>query len=1007
MAGSGVPKLVFQAGPRAGQEMELTRPDIVVGRDASADLVIESPAVSRRHARIYRDNGQILVQDLGSSNGTFLNDVRLEAPAALRPGDVLRMGRAVSMTFVVPAPEGEATAEEEAPTRQESAPAVQAPTMLAEALPVAAVGLPPRLVLTIAGGEPQAVELVQPRVRLGRAADNDVVIASPIVSGHHAVLERGEDGYRLQVEPGAANPVLVQGVPVEGEHTLHDGDVLRIGSLDPGVMVTLLYQAPAEAALGVRSRPIAFGERSQLQFGRDPSNDVVLESPTVSRYHAVVERVGQRYRVRDQRSANGTFVNDQRVDGEAWLKAGAALRIGPYRFVLGQDELAQFDESGGLQVQVLGLNKWVRKDLNLLKDISVLLRPREFAVVVGQSGGGKSTLVDAIAGYRPASHGRVLVNGVDIYKHFDAVRSQIGFVPQKDIIHTELTVYQALDYSARMRMPTDTSREERHQRVMEVLQDLDLVHRKDVQISGLSGGQQKRVSIGVELLTRPGLFFLDEPTSGLDPGTETALMHLMRRLADQGRTIVLITHATKNVMLADKVLFLARGGYLAWFGPPEEALRYFDQYRSERDRRTRPMEFDEIYAVLDDSAKGKAEDWAQRYQASEAYRDYVVEPLKALGQNVAAGAATAAPAATPVKPAPKQKSRRVSAARQFAILSSRNIKILSRDKSGLVLMLASAPLVGMLSVVLALIMGRDLYSYDDGNMANAIITMFHPAIFAVMIGALAMVREFVKESEIFKRERLVNLRVLPYVLSKVWMAALLALYQALAYTIINRLAFNLPGGLTEWLLMYVTLTLATLAGMTLGLFASAVAPNANTAPLLVILLIIPQVVLGGALIAVPAAASAPTSARWGFEAMVAISGAGSDVAADACWELPEEERNALSLEEKEARGCTCMGLAALDQASCDFPGLGKFDDPALHEPPPADPTQWQIARTTAVSKAEALIGRFHDDFGWTFVDKDSSSDYTRKLATAWGGQLVIIGVLFTLIMVAMTRKGRK
>ncbi len=146
---------------------------------------------------------------------------------------------------------------------------------------------------------------------------------------------------------------------------------------------------------------------------------------------------------------------------------------------------------------------------------------------------------------------------------------------------------------------------------MEVLDNLDLAHRKDVQISGLSGGQQKRVSIGVELLTKPGLFFLDEPTSGLDPGTETALMQLMRRLADQGRTIVLITHATKNVMLADKVVFLARGGYLAWFGPPEEALEYFDTFRPERARRAGTMEFDEIYAVLDDPSQGKPEDWAE------------------------------------------------------------------------------------------------------------------------------------------------------------------------------------------------------------------------------------------------------------------------------------------------------------------------------------------------------------------------------------------------------------
>ncbi len=166
---------------------------------------------------------------------------------------------------------------------------------------------------------------------------------------------------------------------------------------------------------------------------------------------------------------------------------------------------------------------------------------------------------------------------------------------------------------------------------MEVLKDLDLEHRKDIQISRLSGGQQKRVSIGVELLTKPGLFFLDEPTSGLDPGTETSLMQLMRRLADQGRTIVLITHATKNVMLADKVIFLARGGYLAWFGPPDEALEYFQDYGSDRDRRSGSMEFDQIYAILEEPSKGSPQDWGKRYKSHAAYQKYVIQPLQQKG----------------------------------------------------------------------------------------------------------------------------------------------------------------------------------------------------------------------------------------------------------------------------------------------------------------------------------------------------------------------------------------
>ncbi len=1087
-----LPKLIILEGPVPGTEIELERREFIIGRDSQADLVIPSPAVSRRHARLFWQDGQCLVEDLGSSNKTYLNEQLLDVAKPLKSGDSLRLGGAIRLSYVVTdgldeltVIPGAAAPPSVSLTREEAAPSGETRTLTAPESP-SDFSQPPQLVVTVAGGETRSFPLVKDQISLGRHAENDVVIASPIVSGRHAVLEKGGQGYKLKVLPNATNPIYYHGAPVNGELALHDGDALRIGSQDPGLMVTLFYHWPAESMLEGLSGEILFGDKDQLQLGRDATNDVILGSVAVSRFHASVERVGQRYRVRDLHSTNGTFVNDQRIEAETWLKAGDTIRIGPYRLVVGENRLAKFDETHGLRVEVLGLNKWVRPNLNLLKDISLIFEPREFVVVVGQSGGGKSTLVDAIAGYRPASHGQVLVNDVDIYRHFDAIRNEIGFVPQRDIIHTELTVYQALDYAARLRMPADTTNEERHQRVMEVLQDLDLTHRKDVQISGLSGGQQKRVSIGVELLTRPGLFFLDEPSSGLDPGTETALMHLMRRLADQGRTIILITHATKNVMLADKVVFLARGGYLAWFGPPDEALKYFNEYRSERDRRDRPMEFDEIYAVLDDPAKGKAEDWAKRYLESPIYQAQIIEPLRALGRKVGdalpVGAPSAAPAAAPEKPvikpaAPAQRNK-VSGLRQFGILSSRNVKILTRDRISLFLMLASAPLVAMVDVLLAVVLGRDLFSYTDGNMGNAVITLFQPSIFAIMVGALAMTREFVKEADIFRRERLVNLKVAPYVLSKLWVAILLALYQAAAFTVIHYLAFKVPGGWLEFLLMYVTLVLASLAGMTLGLFASAIAPNANAAPLLVILLIVPQVVLGGALIPIPSVVSAPTSTRWSFEALTSISGAGSDLAADSCWILPEDVRDEMSLDEKEARGCRCLGLNALDPESCSFPGLGSYYDPVLDEPepvepealgdpppepeaptapqPPANPTdqvamgqflldlqayqtevdqiqadyrtalsdyqdkadayktaatdyqealaEWEIGRNTAVSKAEGLLGRFHEDFGWAFVDKGDASAYWSKLFAAWGVQAAIIMILLAVILVAIYRK---
>jgi ABC-type multidrug transport system ATPase subunit len=941
--------LVVQQGPEPGRKIDLADGEIVIGRDPSANIVFDSTAVSRQHARLRVDDRSVWLEDLGSSNGTYLNGEKIQSRTALKNGDQVSLGRSVVLELgCIPQPGGMATAVLNKATVIETgtngAAAGLRKTILGEAPEIAEQ--PAQLEVTIAGGKPVLFTLNKETITIGRLEGNDIAIPSPIVSRELAILRQTNPGYSLEMLPQVTNPILLEGRPLSGSHLLRHGEQMRIGGQDPGVMVTLRFLNPSEEARPPK-KMVNFAGKERITIGRDPENDVVLASPRVSRYHAQIERVGQRYRVTDLRSANGTFVNDQRIEGTTWLQPSDTIRIGTNRFVVGDTGLSRVDDSGGLRVEAVGLNKWVRKDLNLLKDISLVFQPREFVVIVGQSGGGKSTLVDAIAGYRPASQGKVLVNGIDAYRNFDAVRNDIGYVPQKDIIHMELTVYQALHYAAQLRMPADTTPAERHQRIMQVLEDLDLTHRKDVQISGLSGGQQKRVSIGVELLTQPGLFFLDEPTSGLDPGTETALMHLMRRLADQGRTIMLITHATKNVMLADKVVFLARGGYLAWYGPPDEALAYFDQYRSERDRRARPIEFDEIYAILDDPSRGKAADWAKRYQEHPAYQKYITQPLDALGHSLPAAdgqaksfsrpSAAPQPAAQRIKTARQTSGSKVSGLRQFFILSARNARILIRDRPSLVLMLAVAPILSMLDVILSFVLGRDLFSFQNGNVASVVTSLFMPIMYSVMVGALAQMREFVKESEIYKRERLVNLKVLPYVLSKVWVAALLGLYQAFVYTAVHYLAFKMPGGVTEFLAIYATLYLATLAGMMLGLASSALAPNANAVPLIVILFLVPQFVLGGAMIPVPSYISAPTSARWAFEALLAITGPGSDVARDSCWALPESVRDDMSLEDKLARGCTCMGIAALKEGSCDFPGIGKSYDPVIDQAEPVEP----------------------------------------------------------------------
>lgn len=917
---TGAAILQVERGLPQPQTFSLGAGEVIVGRTSPAGIVVSNPEVSRQHCRITFDGNNYYIDDLNSSNGTCVNGARIHERTLLQNGDRIILGSQVMILFQKPA---------HTPAQPDST--------IMERKPPGGYALdgqgPASLIVRVAGQPASTYALKDDHTTIGRADDNQVVIQSPVVSRHHASIERTPKGYALLVSPETTNTLSCQGQPVAGQRLLQHGDILRIDSREPGLMVSICFQQPSQAPASQRVQSIRFGEKEKLSFGRDPGNDVVIDMPVISRYHAQVERVGRRYFVTDLNSTNGTFLNNERVTQKTEVLPKDSVRIGPYRFVLGEDQLVKYDDTSGLRVEAHNLNKWVRKNLNILQDISLVFQPREFIVVVGQSGGGKSTLVDSIAGYRPATQGKVIVNGIDVYHNFDAIRNEIGYVPQRDIIHMELTVFQALDYAAQLRMPRDTTTAERHKRIMEVLADLDLLHRKDAQISSLSGGQQKRVSIGVELITRPGLFFLDEPTSGLDPGTETVFMHLCRRLADQGRTIIMVTHATKNVMLADKVVFLARGGYLAWFGPPDEALTYFDQYRSERDRRAGPMEFDQIYAILDDPAKGSAKEWARRFQECGPCNEYIIEQLKPEHR----GQLPLQPEPTGKEKRHKRSGARISSIKQFFVLSKRNVKILTRDRTSLVLMVAIAPLVGALDLIIAPLMGRTPYDWVAGKPNNGIITLFLLTLYCLLVGGLAQMREFVKETEIYKRERLVNLRILPYVGSKIWVAALLAMFHALAYTVLHALAFKMPVSGLDFVLIYVTLFLAVLSGMIAGLLASALSPSASSAPMILILFIIPQIVLGGVLAPVPENISQIASLRWAMEGLVGIVGVGSDVAADPCWKLDEPIRDLMTLDQKEELGCRCMGLNMMKEGVCRFPGVGEFYDPEIDLPAPAEP----------------------------------------------------------------------
>ncbi|MCC6148197.1 MAG: ATP-binding cassette domain-containing protein, partial [Anaerolineaceae bacterium] len=644
----------------------------------------------------------------------------------------------------------------------------------------------------------------------------------------------------------------------------------------------------------------------RITIGRAPDNQIVLDHPMVSRYHAVIERLGTRSRVVNTHSANGLYVNGQLVDGTAWLTAGDNIKIGPYQMQFTGNELHR-SAVESYAIDAIGLNKFVSKDLNLLKDISLSVGQNEFVALVGMSGAGKSTLMDAINGFRPATSGKVLVNGRDLYKNYEMFRDDIGNVPQRDIVHMELTPEQALNYAAQLRMPADTSAQERAGVVNSTLNELGLSSKKDVLISRLSGGQLKRVSIGVELLTKPRLFFLDEPTSGLDPGTEYEMMKLLRHLADQGRTVLIITHATKNVMFCDKAIILAKGGNLAFYGPPEHALEYFDQFRTHRERLEKDMEFDDIYRILNDDKRGKPEEWRERYLHSEFSR--YVRPQY-----------TPSPTGRPPVAGTTRKRKRTSALKQFFILSARQIRCMVQDRASLALMLALAPTLGLMNFI----WGTKLSDPIAGDSTKIMAMWYMVAVIALLVGAMGSMREIVKENDIYKRERSVGLKILPYVLSKAWIGAALSLYQGSAILFFV-LLLSKPfvrysdGYFGLWMTMILTIT----CGYLLGLVVSALAPNQNSVQTLLIGVLVPQLVFVGLLIPldrIPGGniISLGIGTRWAYESFVKATGIGDKLVADPCWNLPAAERNLLTPSQKD--NCYCMGPNIFKNCQ-DFPGI--------------------------------------------------------------------------------------
>ncbi|VTS06585.1 FHA domain-containing protein [Tuwongella immobilis] len=700
---------------------------------------------------------------------------------------------------------------------------------------------------------------------VGRTEESQLKVTDVACSRRQFVLQCESNQWHL-VPLSTTSPTFVNGVQIEGKTLLAHQAVIQAGTCrfiflvraDAAAQAGTIPEMPTQIPLAADPKPktplppsaappsridrtiIADSEEAaeliaealpqsiplsgNMLIGReDDKVQIKLQHPHVSRLHAQLVMSGGNAILTDLRSANGTFVQGKRITEPTRLRVGERIEIGPFTLVFTGTALVPQSRENNIQLTGRKICRQVidRKDGRLrvlLDDISLVIRPHEFVCLLGPSGSGKSTLLSALSARVPADSGQVLLNTKDLYADFDSLKRDMVVVPQKDALYESLTVDQALWYTAKLRLPPDTSDDEVKRYIDEKLTIMKMTEHRATKIRDLSGGQLKRASLASELLSGPTLVFLDEVTSGLDEQTDREMMDLFRSLADAGKTVVCITHSLANVeRTCHLVVILTKGGRLAFIGKPEEALRYFGIAR-----------LGDVYEELE---KQSAEHWQKRYLTSEYYQRYVESRLPADPQS----AVTANP---PIPTSLQDQFNGVT--RQVKVLLHRQFTMLKADHRSWLAMLGQSILV---SLLLILVFG-DLSDLKTGpertQRITAMLLLTH--ISCLWFGCNNASKEIVKESIIYRREHDFNLQPTAYFLSKWILLSTLTMIQSFLLWI---LVANYCQPDISILGAMVTLGLVSIAGVSAGLAISAFAKTEDLAVTMVPIFLIPQIFLAG------------------------------------------------------------------------------------------------------------------------------------------------------------------
>jgi ABC transport system ATP-binding/permease protein len=656
------------------------------------------------------------------------------------------------------------------------------------------------------------IALAERAIVMGRDPECDVPIEDDRVSWRHLRLEIS-NGTPLITDLGSSNGTFVDGSRIDRDpNPITREAIIQLGSTRARVREITVEPSGTQG----RFRRVAVRRRN-VRIGRADDNDVVLDEPNISWHHAEV-RPGTPPTLVDLGSRNGVRLGNQLLQGAGPFHPGVPAGIGPFNLRYESGELIIIDERGGLSLSSRQVAVRV-DDLTILHSTSLSVAPGEFAALIGPSGSGKTTLLKCLAGVSQPTSGRVMI-GPD---PLELRLTEVGYVPQSDVVHDRLTVREALLYAARLRLPSDTRAKEHAAAVDDVLGQLRLRDHGNSSIGRLSGGQRKRVACGVELIGKPTMLLLDEPTSGLDPALERRLMLTMRRLADSGRGIVVVTHATSSLSLCDTVAVMGPGGHVLFAGAPRESLEHFQV-----------SAYDEIYNAID------------------------------------LADVPAPTSETPLTMQPRAHTRLLSGsslAKHTATLGARYARTMTRDRRTLAILLGQAPVMALL---IGLLYPAHLLAFPDRQPARSAQFVFLLVTAALWLGLIDSCREIVKERSIIMRELAVGVRLDAYLLAKASLLFLLTTIQCVLLVAVATAIQPLHANIGTYLSLTGLLILTSWCTVSLGLVVSTLARSVDQATSLIPLLLIPQLLFGAALVPLArmSAAIKPLAdlmvSRWAF-----------------------------------------------------------------------------------------------------------------------------------------------